>query len=345
VEPFSRRLWSDWIYERAALPTPLPGALLFVALLALLIPLASATGAFAHLADQGLSWWESRDGRLAALLTLLAGVVPTALRYHEIGTRADLEALAVSRLWPEDPPAELCRATSASPRAAVAFGLTGFLFVPILAAIVDRGPKFLRGDYWHFPQIWTWSVAFFVTFTGGVLTYRALADARAFARLARSLPHVDLLERDALLPFGRQGLRSAVPGVLFGSFLALNLGDRGFALAVVVLGGLVLVQNVATLMIPLRGLRDRLRVAKREELARIHAAIRGEPDALAGSLIARREAPSLSDLLAWCRFVESVSEWPIDVGTLGRSALLVGLPLLSWIGGALVERALAFLIG
>jgi hypothetical protein len=136
-----------------------------------------------------------------------------------------------------------------------------------------------------------------------------------------------------------------VPGALFVSFLTLNLVDEGFLLAVLLLGGLVLVQNVATLLIPLRGLRDRLRAAKREELRRVDAAIRGEPDALRGSMIGRRESPSLADLLAWRSFVQAVPEWPIDTGTLGRSAFFVGLPLLSWVGGALVERAVDLVIG
>jgi hypothetical protein len=193
--------------------------------------------------------------------------------------------------------------------------------------------------------VWTWVVGFFVTFTGGIYAYRAFADARTFGRLARRLPHVDLLDREALLPFARAGLRSAAPGAIFVSFFSLNLVDEGFFLAVLLLGGIVLVQNLATLTIPLRGLRDRLRAAKREELRRVDAAIRGEPDALRGSTIGHREPPSLADLLAWRHFVESVPEWPIDTGTLGRSAFFVGLPLLSWVGGALVERAVDLAIG
>jgi hypothetical protein len=345
VEPASRRLWSDPVFERLPLPGPLPGLLLIGALLGVLAVLASATGALAHLEEQHLAWWQSRDGRLAILLVLLAGVVPTALRYHEIGTRCDLETLASSHLWGDDPPAALACATSADPRIGLAVGGSGFLLVPLIALIVDGGAAFLHADYWGFPQVWTWLVAAFVTFTGGVYAYRAFSDARTFGRLARSLPEVDLLDRGALLPFASAGLRSAVPGAIFVSFFSLNLVDEGFVLAVLLLGGIVLVQNVATLLIPLRGLRDRLRTAKREELERVDAAIRGEPGALRGSMIGRREAPSLADLLAWRAFVQTVPEWPIDTGTLGRSAFFVGLPLLSWVCGALVERAVDLVIG
>jgi hypothetical protein len=346
VEPVSRRLWSDWFYERIALPTLLPGALLACALLTLLVVLGSVSGSFELLAEAELAWWESRDGRIAALLALLAGAMPTALRYHELGTRADLDALARSPLWPDGLPADLLRATSGSSRAALAFGLTGFALVPIIAFTVDRDPGlYFSGYYWGFAQIWTWMVGCFVTFTGGVYTYRAYSDAHAFASLARSLSDVDLLERDALLPFARQGLRSAVPGVIFVTFLAMNLGDEGFLLTVVFLGAIVLVQNVAMLMIPLRGLHESLRAAKRAELLRVNAAIRGDTAALVGSPLSRREAPSLTDLLTWRRYVESVPEWPIDLSTLGRFAFYVGIPLLSWVGAALVERALDVVIG
>ena len=99
--------------------------------------------------------------------------------------------------------------------------------------------RYFTSSHWNLGVTWTWVVGAFVTFTGGILTYRAVVDARKFAQLARSLPAVDLLDREALLPFARQGLRSAVPGVIFVTFLALNLGDTGFLLATALIGTIV----------------------------------------------------------------------------------------------------------
>ena len=339
AEPLSQRLWSDWLYERLPLPPVLSGAVLAAALLALLSGLAYATGGFDRLAAKGLAWWQDRDGRLAALVALLAGTMPTALRLHELATRRHLDALAHADLWRGAPPAGLRRTTEANPRAALLFGASGFLLLPIVALAVDGDARFLSADYWGAAQTWTWVMGSFASFFGGILTYRVWSDARSFARLARALPEVDLLEREALLPFARQGLRSAVPGVIFATFFALNLGDEGFWFAASTLGTLVLAQNVAMLLIPVRGLHERLRSAKREELARVNAAIRGEAGALRGSPLDGR-TPALADLLAWRRFVESVPEWPIDVSTIGRFALYVGIPLISWVGAALVERML-----
>ena len=156
-------------------------------------------------------------------MSLLAGTIPAALRYHELGTRRNLEALAAANLWPGAAPAALRSATPGSPRAALWFGLSGFLLIPIIAYTVDRDVgRYFTSSHWDLGVTWTWLVGFFVTFTGGILTYRAFVDARKFAQLARSLPAVDLLDREALLPFARQGLRSAVPGVIFVTFLALE---------------------------------------------------------------------------------------------------------------------------
>ena len=80
--------------------------------------------------------------------------------------------------------------------------------------------------------------------------------------------------------------------------------------------------------------------AKCLEIERVEAAIRGEPGALAGSRIAARGEPtSLADLIAYKGLVESTPTWPFDVATLRRLGLYLLIPPSSWVGGALVERA------
>ena len=204
---------------------------------------------------------------------------------------------------------------------------------------------YFTARYWWLGPIWTWIVGMLVAFMGGILTYRIIVDAHTFARLARSLPAVDLLDRESLLPFARQGLRSAVPGVIFVTFFSLNLGDVGFQFASGWIMAAVLVQNAAVLVLPMRGVHDRLRAAKRNEIARVNAAIRGEPGALSGSPLGSRDRLALADLLAWRAYVEAVPEWPIDVSTLSRSVLYVIIPLLGWVGAALVQHVLDSALG
>lgn len=346
AEPVSQRLWSDWFFERVPLPPALFGALIAAALIGLLALLAVATGTFDRLAERHLAWWQSRDGRLAVLVALLAGTLPAALRYHELGTRRNLDALASAKLWPGGLPAPLRGAASGSPRAAIAWGVFGSLQIATIAYTVDRDPGlYFTAGYWWLGPIWTWIVGMLVAFLGGVLTYRIIVDARLFARLARSLAAVDLLDREALLPFARQGLRSAVPGVIFVTFFALNLGDAGFQFASGYIMAIVLVQNAIVLLLPMRGVHERLRAAKSEEIMRVNAAIRGEPGALSGSPLGNRDRLALADLIAWRAFVASVPEWPIDVSTVSRSVLYVVIPLLGWIGAALVQHVLDKALG
>jgi hypothetical protein len=85
----------------------------------------------------------------------------------------------------------------------------------------------------------------------------------------------------------------------------------------------------------------RLREAKRAELGRVHAALRGEPGALVGSPLERdAERLSAADLVAYRSHVGAVREWPFDAGARVRILLYLSIPVGSWLGGALVERLL-----
>lgn len=158
---------------------------------------------------------------------------------------------------------------------------------------------------------------------------------------------IDLLDRRPLQIFGRIGLRNAliwVIGISIGMLAFVNPELR-IAESLIVLVPLLLVTTaiaVAAMVLPMRGLHRRIVATKREELARVENAIRGDTSALAGSRIADRDPPpSLADLIAYKGLVESAPEWPFDGGTLRRFGLYMLIPLGSWVGGALVERAVS----
>jgi hypothetical protein len=99
------------------------------------------------------------------------------------------------------------------------------------------------------------------------------------------------------------------------------------------------------LFVPLRGVRSRIVAAKRAELGRIEQALRGDHLALAGSRIAEHGADlRLADLIAYRGLVERVRAWPFGGSTLGRALLYLTIPFASWLGGALVERLITFLL-
>ena len=102
-----------------------------------------------------------------------------------------------------------------------------------------------------------------------------------------------------------------------------------------------LVVSVTTLVRPLWGIHEQLVDAKAHELDWVRETIREERQRLreggeAGSAAAAR----MPGILAYEARVEGVREWPFDVPTLLRLTLYLALPLVSWIGGAFVERLL-----
>ena len=52
----------------------------------------------------------------------------------------------------------------------------------------------------------------------------------------------------------------------------------------------------------------------------------------------------IDELLSWEARVEAVREWPIDARALRRFGLYLLIPLLSWSGGALMERGIDALL-
>ena len=95
------------------------------------------------------------------------------------------------------------------------------------------------------------------------------------------------------------------------------------------------------MVLPVLGIRERIRGAKREALEECRERIRSLRDAWnSGSSQARAERAGLADLLAYRSLVESVPEWPFNAPSLRRLLLYLAIPLGSWIAGAMVERGL-----
>ena len=286
------RRTNDRIFDAIPLPAAWVGVLLAALLLAALFAIAELSGEWAAFEAKDVSWWSIRDVRIAVVICLLAAGMPAVLRLHDQSTRRNARALAASG---EIDAERLARGAADRFVALAAIGV-----LPLVALSVDRDPGiYFRPGYWTPTKIGYWLLGVIACVYTGATIARVLRDALRFSRLGRGLRRVDLLDPSALAPFGRQALRSAVPGLFLLSIFAANLTDRGFVWATALVGGLALALSGAALLLPLRGVRERIQQAKREEEGRVHAAIRGEPDALRGSPLERRPAPSLADLLAW----------------------------------------------
>jgi hypothetical protein len=323
-------------------------ALVSAALLAVLFALALASGDLAELLASDRRWWDDRDARVTVLVTILLAYLPLARRAVVRGARANRAALETAIAWGPDGFEAVERALPRpSPRSRALAGWLGVLAVPLTALLIDRDPGlYFRPGYWGVAQLWQFGIGGIVGFNMGTLVHAITVEGRGLSGLARAIPSIDLLDSSRLAPFARQGLVSALPGLILLSFLAFNLGDRGWLWATGALGTAALAWTTAAVLLPMRGVHQRIQCTKRAELARVNAAIRGDASALAGTAIGRRAGSAgLADLIEYRRLIEAVPEWPVEPALRARFLLYVALPLGSWLGGAIVELMIDAALG
>jgi hypothetical protein len=340
--PVARAPWSERLIEKAHWSPVRLGGLSATALVLTFLGLSLFVGRLplALAGDAALPVLE--DIRIGVVLALLAAYLPAA--WASAATRAR-RTLAELEPVLQGPGAEAAvraagRFDTATLRRAGWAGLATAVGIQLFTdwgeSIVILGLPF--ETYWHRVMLGmiTWFAA------RGV--YATIVESLRFSRIGRDLVRIDLLDPTATAPLARWGLHSALLQIGALSLLSLLFYDLGAApqlpvtLAVFVSGTLALAG--VGLLLPLHGLRQAIQSSKRRELGWCHEQIR---DARAAA--ARTSELSLADLVAYRGLVESVREWPLDAPTLRRFALYLVIPLVSWLGGALVERLVDSLAG
>ena len=163
----------------------------------------------------------------------------------------------------------------------------------------------------------------------------------AFSRLGDHLASIDLLDRAPLAPFGNRALRNVLLWMLLTAFLSLTYVGEGWAgqgmpLALGLLGAFALTAFV----LPLLGAHRQIRRQKSAELARLRDAIAAAREQVLEKHAGELTGGRLADLVAYETRIAAAREWPIDATTLLRLGLYLAFGFGSWIGAALVERAL-----
>ncbi len=198
----------------------------------------------------------------------------------------------------------------------------------------------------RFPEpllLWALFRNFAMGWTGFRLGFADISMTAGFGRLGAHA-RIDLLDGRPLDPFVRKGQRSVVVWIIFSSLLAVFwLAGTAASLNLLVLL-FVLGMATAALLAPLSGVHRRIVATKQEELRRLNDAIRREREGLLGDADAP-ETPRLANLIAYRQLVESVHEWPLTAPALLRFGLFLLIGLGSWLGAALVERALESALG
>ena len=220
---------------------------------------------------------------------------------------------------------------------AAALGAVGGIVVNVIGARASDAAAFWMGH-----RVWVNLLNPLVFAALGVLVALSAERALVYQEIGRRA-RVIVGEIGALAPFARVGLRTALLWFLGTSLAALLLVDTDSPMLVISILLATTVFGVASLIAPSRGVHERLREAKRHELAWLRPEI-----ARASEALRRGDAPGaaqLPALLAWETRVAGAPEWPFDTATWLRFSLLLLVPLGSWLGGALAERTLDIWLG
>ncbi len=284
-------------------------------------------------------FWQDGGARTEPVFAVLIGFLFGTLK---IGGRSVLDPLRPTLRCSDAEYANLVREGNyPNPNFRRAAGLVGVLGG--LAVMVDGNVSYLlQRATWNSRFGWIALNVSAVCWMLGVQIFWSVRQSRLLMRVQREFVEIDLMDLSSLTLFARESLRAIVFMLIGGSLGALVMvvsGLPGASMLVVLATTLV---GTIAIFHPVRGLHHRIREAKRRELELVNEKVRRERGRILESDGPDAEAASgkLPGLVAYKQFVESVSEWPIDSSTLLRVALFLGLPVGSWLGGALVERLL-----
>jgi hypothetical protein len=169
------------------------------------------------------------------------------------------------------------------------------------------------------------------------LGYAVVTVSARLSRLARKLDRIDLLDLSALAPFTRLGLTNALLVIGGLSISSLMLLETGLGATALLIGGPTFAVAVLALLLPVRGVHQRIRQSKEEELRRVNDAISKQRSAF-DSPDAGQRTGLLADLVAYRGLIEDVPEWPFTSSTYTRLFLYMLIPVVSWGLGILAEE-------
>jgi hypothetical protein len=336
---------TGWLAQSLRVPTPTlvsAGILLSGALLVLLALLPSPPSDSETITDV------PRSLRIPAFFAVMVGFygasVPISVRnaLRSVGGLAGLNERALEAFT-----RELVHLPRRWLWAGVAFGCA--VHVAILIGTGMSWDTYTRTDLlatrFGFVSVMGWVHAFALGPAVSVLLRQGLL----FLRIGREVGPVDLLDHAALAPFVHASLRLALLFTLWiACATAFHVDWSGsMAVAPQVLWMLPVYFLITLLLfaLPLWGIHQRLRAERNVELSRVNPSIPGDREALRDSLVAA-DAAALNavDLLAYRDHVRSFSTWPFDASALLRLGLYLGIPLLGWVGAAMVERGVDVLL-
>ncbi len=197
---------------------------------------------------------------------------------------------------------------------------------------------------WYPETIWALIVTALLGWLLARSAYFTVSGAGRAMRDPRIDAEIDLMDLRPHYVEGRIGLRLSLVWIVGSSIVSLLLLHPQVGLSIIPISMMVagFAIAVAALVLPVRGVQQRIHRAKLAALANLDSELRRARDAaLSGG---ERAGGPLADLLAYRSYIESVREWPFDNSTFARFGLYLLIPVGSWIGGAFVERVVSALL-
>lgn len=297
------------------------------------ILIAGELDAFARVSQGPL-----RDIRIAIVHCLQAGYLPAAFLYVLQSSRRTVLTLQDELDCTREECESLAGSIRLKPTWLLITGLVAFLLslgIPYVVPPVPSAPWDPAGwsseIAWHrllgpFTQVWSWWLFFAVI----IASFR-------LSNIARKLGSIDLLDLSPLSPFTQLGLTNALMLIGALSIWSLMTLETGFGMIMLLVGGTTLISSAVALLLPVRGVHQRIRQAKDAELGWINGEIRSLRIQLK-SKNARPQSGDLADLVAYRGLIENVPEWPFTTSTFARLFLYALLPLASWGIGIVAEE-------
>jgi len=196
-------------------------------------------------------------------------------------------------------------------------------------------------------QLWSydvyWHRATTVSFVWWLacLCHVSIVESARLSRLSENIESVDILDLGPYQPLIRQGLTNALLVIGVVSVMSfLGVESRYWP----VLAGFWIIFITLSwigMMLPLRGIRKKIRASKYKELDWCRQSLKDSRDALKSGA---GEQQSIAEIVAYKTMIENIRNWPFDNPTLVRFTLYLLIPIGSWLGGAFVERGLDFFL-
>ena len=194
---------------------------------------------------------------------------------------------------------------------------------------------------WNYDVFWHRITTVFFVWWMGSFCYVIVVESARLSSMSDNIASLDLFDMRPYLPLIRQGLTNALLVIGMVSVLSLLAVESRYVPVLVSFWIAFIVLAWIGMMLPLRAIRKRIKVAKNQELDWCRQRMVISRDALKSG---DDEKQSIAEIVAYRTMIENIRNWPFDSSTLIRFTLYLLIPLGSWLGGAFVERGLDFIL-